>query len=186
MPPPWRSALSSSAPTASRMRAGVTRASSPSGSRTLRARPAARRRRPPLLDDGRQALAQVRRARRPAARAARAASSRSSSTAESRSACSSAAIGLPHDVRIGVRGQLVEPQLQRGEPAAQLVGDVADQLALALDELGERGGGRVEHVGDAVELGDAVPARGGAEVARAEPGRAVGDAATAARPAAGR
>ena len=113
----------------------------------------------------------------PAARAARAASRRSSSTRGELLGLLQRGDGLAAGVGIGVGGQLVEAQLQRGDPAAQLVGDVADQLALALDQLGERGGGGVEHVGDAVELGDAVPARGGAEVARAEPGRAVGDAA---------
>ena len=176
MPAPWRTAFSSSAPTASRIRAGVTRASSRSGTRTLRLRPAARSR------GCHSSTTPARVSRRsvgsaPAARAARAACSSSSSTPERRSACSRAASGLLADGRVGVRGQLVEAQLQRREPAAHLVGDVADEVALALDQLGERARGRVEHVGDAVELGDAVPVRRRAEVARAEPGGAVGDVA---------
>ena len=91
VPSPWRSALSSSAPTASRMRAGVTLASSPSGSRTLRARPAVRRLGRHSSTTGaspsRRSISSA-----PAARAARAASRRSSSTAESFSVCSSAAM----------------------------------------------------------------------------------------------
>jgi hypothetical protein len=74
-----------------------------------------------------------------------------------------------------VRGQLVQPQLQCGEAAAQLVRDVADEVALALDQLGERARGSVEDVGDPVQLGDPVPVRGPAEVTGAEPGGAVGD-----------
>ena len=173
--PPWRSALSTSAPTASRMRVGVTRASSPSGSRTLSGRPAARRVGRHSSTTGREPLAQVHQlgARGPGRAGGL------QEVVEHRGEL----LGLLQrghrlaaGVGIGVGGQLVEPQLQRGDPAAQLVGDVAHQLPLALDQLGERGGGGVEHVGDPVELGDAVPARGGAEVARAEPGRPVGHA----------
>ncbi len=77
---------------------------------------------------------------------------------------------LGGDVGVGVHRQLVEAQLQRGQPAAQLVGDVPDEVALALEQLGQRDGGGVEHVGHAVQLGDAVTVRRGPEVTRPEPG----------------
>ena len=149
---------------------GVTRASSPSGTRTLNGRPAAR-------SAGRHSSATaVKPSRRscgsaPAARAARAACSSSSSTSGEPLGLLQRGEGLPPRVRVGVGGQLVEAQLQRGQPAAQLVRHVADERPLALHQLGERGRRGVQHVGDPVQLGDAVPVRG-ASGSRRRPSRA--------------
>ena len=71
--------------------------------------------------------------------------------------------------RLGdVGGEGLEPEAQRGERCAQLVGGVGDESALGLDELREVFGGGVERLGEVAELRWAVV---GVDADREVPGR---------------
>jgi hypothetical protein len=70
---------------------------------------------------------------------------------------------------------LLEPQREPGQRRAQLVGRLGRRTPLALEQLVEARGGPVEHVGDSVELGDAVALRHRPAVAVGDAGRGRGE-----------
>ena len=80
---------------------------------------------------------------------------------------------------LGVAGgaRLLEPQLQAGERGAELVRGVGDELALAVDQALEPRAHLVERAREALLLGGALDRHAGVQVALAEAGGGVVEAA---------
>ena len=76
---------------------------------------------------------------------------------------------LLHGVRVVGEGDLLQPHGQRGQRRTQLVGGVGGQPPLGGQHPGDALGAGVQHVGDPVQLRDAVAAVARARVAGAEP-----------------
>ena len=179
VPPPWRRALSSSTPIASRRRAGVALASRGRSAGAIGAQ------RPPLRAAAAHAIRRRSRsgARRPGRRVRRRPRGPRGPPPAARRARRRAVRPVPVRRRppravpsSGAVVNLLQAQRQRRQPASQLMGNVADEVAFALDQLGQGHGRRVERLRPP---GRVRAGRNGCgvepEVARAEPGRAGGD-----------
>ena len=83
-------------------------------------------------------------------------------SSRSASASASSASRAPRR-RVVELGHLLQAQPQRGQRRAELVGDVAGELALARDHLGDALGAGVQRLGDDVDLRDRRSARRAAE-----------------------